>query len=256
MVDGKALARAGFKYLGRSYKEMDCQAFVEKCLKDCGNNTNLSGSNAWYRRMTWTGSPEECKRKFGSIPAGAFIYILEFDGGEVKKGYHDGLGNASHIGLITGTGEGAIHSSQSRGGVYESKFKGKSINGGWNRIGLWKEVEYENSIVNAVLHGGTYQPSSDSGSVDAPVEQKPSESVAASDPVLVLPKTAIVTLPAGTGGSTVKMRKKPTTQCALYDKVPVGAQVEMLQKGATWTKIVYGRRHGWYMMTKFLKMEE
>ena len=147
MVDGEKLAQAGFRYIGTSYKEMDCQKFIERCLKDCGNSTDLAGSNAWYRECRkngWVGSPEECKAEFGKIPNGAFLFIHAFDGGEEARGYHDGLGNASHIGIVTGTGQGAIHSSESKGGVCESAFKGKTIkNGGWNKIGLWtKAVDY------------------------------------------------------------------------------------------------------------------
>ena len=136
------LASSGFKYRGRSYESMDCQAFVEQCLEDCGRKIDLAGSNAWYRKMSWVGSPEECKSKFGKIPKGAFLFILQKDGKEPVKYQLDGIGNASHIGIKTGKGKGAIHSSKSRGGVCESDFKDKSIHGGWNRIGLWREVSY------------------------------------------------------------------------------------------------------------------
>ena len=36
IVDGGKLGEVGFNYLGVPYSEMDCQAFVEKCLSDCG----------------------------------------------------------------------------------------------------------------------------------------------------------------------------------------------------------------------------
>jgi len=136
------LAKVGFQYLGIPYSEMDCQAFVEKCLSDVGIKENLPGSNAWYRRMSWVGTPEECKRKYGKIPVGAFLFILKQDGREPEKYKPDGIGNASHIGIYTATGLGAINSSSSRGCVCESKFAGKAINGGWNRIGLWDRIDY------------------------------------------------------------------------------------------------------------------
>ena len=50
----------------------------------------------------------------------------------------------------------------------------------------------------------------------------------------------------------VKMRKEPSTKCRLYDEVPVGATVKIDVFGYEWCKISYGKRHGWYMMTKFL----
>lgn len=146
MVDGDKLGSVGFKYIGTPYTTMDCQAFVEQCLRDCGCNKNLAGSNAWYREVYNNGvimSPEDCVAQLGTVPKGAFLFILEHDGGEPAKYKPDGLGNASHIGLVTGTGEGAIHSSKSKGGVCESKFKNKTIpNGGWNKVGLWDQVSY------------------------------------------------------------------------------------------------------------------
>ncbi len=146
MIDGKKLGAVGFEKLGTPYKEMDCQAFIEWCLRQCGLKKDLAGSNAWYREVMKNGTvmtPEECVKQLGKVPAGAFLFIHAFDGGEEKRGYRDGLGNASHIGIVTGKGEGAIHSSSSRGCVAESSFRGKSIRGGWNRVGLWNRVRYD-----------------------------------------------------------------------------------------------------------------
>lgn len=148
MVDGNSLGDVGFKYLGTPYSVMDCQAFVEKCLADCGERKDLPGSNAWFREVYHNGkimTPEECVRQLGTVPKGAFLFILKQDGKEPDKYKPDGLGNASHIGLCTGSrGEGAIHSSQSRGCVSESVFRNTTIpNGGWNRVGLWNKVAYD-----------------------------------------------------------------------------------------------------------------
>ena len=157
MIDARQLARAGYTYLGRLYSEMDCQAFVEKCLADCGMKIDLAGSNAWFRRMTWTGSPEECKARYGHIPAGAFLFMLVQDGREPAKYRADGIGNASHIGIYTATGKGSIHSSASKGCVIESTFKGKTISGFWNRVGLWDQVEYDVDIMGGGSTVETYQ---------------------------------------------------------------------------------------------------
>ena len=222
----KALASmlpdAGKKYFGRSYDEMDCQRFVETCMKDCGVREDLPGSNAWYRRMNWTGSPEECKSRYGRIPKGAFLFILEQNGKEPEKYKADGIGNASHIGIYTGEGKGAMDSSKSRGLVGESYFKGKTVKGGWNRVGLWTDrFAYEG--------------------VDATVsESKATQAV----PVM----TATVW---SDNGLPVKMRYKPGNN--LYESLPVGTEVEVVEKGDTWTQINYTPHKGWYMMTKYLK---
>lgn len=232
MIKGSDLAGAGFKYIGRSYSEMDCQAFVERCLADCGWKIDLPGSNAWYRKCHsegWVGSPEACVREFGTTPPGAFLFILEHDGGEPEKYKPDGLGNASHIGIVTGQGEGAIHSSASRGCVAESKYKNKTIpNGGWNMIGLLPD--------NIDYHGVSPEPG------PGP-EPEPPE-----------PATTMIVW--ADNGKPVKMRAKPSTSCGLYDEVPCGAVVEVVKYGEEWSTVNYGARSGWYIMSCFLLDEE
>ena len=147
LVNGEKLGDVGFEKIGTPYSEMDCQAFVEWCFRKCGYSKDLAGSNAWYRFIRQNGaimSPEECVKQLGTVPKGAILFIWADDGGEEKRGYHDGLGNASHMGICTGSrGKGAIASSQSRGCVAESEFHGKSIKGGWNRVGLPTFVMYD-----------------------------------------------------------------------------------------------------------------
>ena len=234
-----ALIRAAPKFLGVPYSTLDCQALVEKCLSEIGIRENLSGSNAWFRHMTWTGTPEECKRSFGRIPPGAFLFILEHDGKEPEKYKTDGIGNASHIGIYTGMtgaemcdiaisdgivdaerynfGNGAIHSSQSRGCVCTSKFTGKTINGGWNRVGLWDKLSYD---------------------IDIPGE--PTEEVK--------PMTATVN---GPNGETVFLRTKPSSQASWICRVPTGAEVETGENKNGWTAVTYDGQKG-YMMSKYL----
>ncbi|MBQ1776829.1 MAG: C40 family peptidase [Acidaminococcaceae bacterium] len=53
-------------------------------------------------------------------------------------------------------------------------------------------------------------------------------------------------------GRYVKMRANPSTSCRLYDEVPIGAVVKIVCHGYDWTQVSYGKRTGWYMMTKFL----
>lgn len=239
-ASAEKLAAAGFKYIGRSYQEMDCQTFFEKCLQDAGITEDLKGSNAWYRKIRkegWVGTPEECKVRFGSVPKGAVLFIHVYDGGEEKKGYHDGLGNAKHIGIKTGTGEGAIHSSESRGGVFESKFKDKTIpNGGWNCVGLWPELTYGEKI-DKLLAGGSGE-----GQKGTDPEDEGGDTV----------ETAVVWSAKGT---PVHMRASNTPGTAgyrLYDDIPVGTSAEVLEHGDKWCRVNCGRRKGWYIMTEFL----
>ena len=233
------LIRAAPRFLGVPYSTMDCQAFVEAALKEIGISENLPGSNAWYRHMTWVGTPEECKASFGRIPKGAFLFILSHNGKEPEKYKSDGIGNASHIGIYTGMtgaemvriadeagivnalkydfGNGAIHSSQSRGFVCTSNFKGKAIDGGWNRIGLWDKLSYD---------------------INIPGEQTEE----------VKPMTATVN---GPNGETVFLRTKPSSQASWICRVPTGAEVETGENKNGWTAVSYYGQKG-YMMSKYL----
>ena len=217
-VSSVEFAQSGAKYLGTPYSVMDCQAFVERCLADCGVKKDLAGSNAWFRFVAangWTGSPEECRQKFGYIPAGALLFILNQDGKEPEKYQGDGIGNASHIGIFTNTGKGAIHSSASKGCVCESTFKGKSISGGWNQIGLWNGISYGDTI-DPILDGG-----SDSMEVNYQARV--------------------------TGGS-LKLRKTPSMSADWICRIPDGTMLTITEELDGWGKTSYDRRTGWVML--------
>lgn len=53
-------------------------------------------------------------------------------------------------------------------------------------------------------------------------------------------------------GKTVKLRARPSSNCSLYDDVPIGANVELVEYGEDWCKVNYKKRKGWYIMTRFL----
>lgn len=133
-------------YLGKPYSKWDCQAFVEQVLKDLGvrkpdgSPYNWKGSNSMYRNyIRWRGTIEECKKKFGCIPSGAFMFLVKHDGGEVKNGYHDDLGNASHVGLYVGTSPDPCMDSQPTGGV---QFRKMDV---FTHVGLMDMIDYSTS---------------------------------------------------------------------------------------------------------------
>ena len=53
-------------------------------------------------------------------------------------------------------------------------------------------------------------------------------------------------------GLPVKLRKRPSTACNIWERLPVGTEVELVKKGEEWTQVNYKQYKGWYMMTKFL----
>lgn len=246
-VSAEQFSREGDKYIGRTYDEMDCQEFYERAAADAGLKMDLKGSNAWYREFLkngWVGSPEECKKKFGSIPKGATLFIHAFDGGEEKRGYHDGLGNASHIGFKTGRsgaemvaetgrkdmnfGDGAEHSSSSRGHVCTSKFADKTISGGgWNKVGLHKKFTYGEKI-DAILAGET--------GGETPVSPAEDEIPEEEDTAMY---KAI--LEGGNKNKPINIRKKPDGD--LQDTLPQGSEVTVLSEDGDWCKIQYGKNN-------------
>lgn len=130
-------------YVGEPYSKWDCQAFVEQVLKDLGVRKpdgtayNWAGSNSMFRNhIKWRGTIDECKKKFGSIPEGAFLFIVKRDGKETERGYHDGLGNATHVGLYVGTPQLPVMDSQPTGGVQYRKL---SL---FTHVGLMDMIDY------------------------------------------------------------------------------------------------------------------
>lgn len=110
-------ARSG-QYNGIPYKQLDCQGFVERVLKDAGVRKsdgsiyNWKGSNAMWRQITgWRGTVAECREAFGEIPLGAWVFIRKTDGGEVERGYHDNLGNFTHVGIYCNLGGDPVRDS-------------------------------------------------------------------------------------------------------------------------------------------------
>ena len=90
-----------------TYEQLDCQAFVEAVLKDIGvrksNGTafDWKGSNSMYRNYySWHGTIEDCIKKYGYIPVGAFVYMWKSTG--QPDTYTDQLGNFSHVGIYCG----------------------------------------------------------------------------------------------------------------------------------------------------------
>ena len=177
-------------------------------------------------------------KQFGSVPKGALLFILEaVSASTPAKFRNDGVGDATHMGIVTGRGDGAIHSSKSRGGVVTSKFKGKTIpNGGWNRVGL---------LLNVFDYRGE-----GTGSTPSP------ESAADVEDYLGDEETMRGIVTAETG-RTVNLRKTKggkLIERKLIERISIGTEVEILDYGSEWCKVKAGRYKGW-MMTKFITIE-
>lgn len=198
---------------GSDQNGMDCQGLMEYQLRQFGVKKNWKGSNDMFRNACdWVGTIAECKKEFGKIPKGAWLFIVEFDGGEVARGYKDGLGNASHVGVYTGIGNGVVHASASRRCVASSTLKNA-----WTHVGLCKYIDYGNTTE----------------------QNKKIEVTVMEQEMKVFAEN----------GSSVNMRDSINGNLVM--RVPVGETVTVTGVSNDWSKIIYNGKSGW-MMSKFL----
>lgn len=239
---------------GMSLAGMDCQGMVEHLLIQCGvpgSECNLAGSNAHWRALKWSGTPEEAVKLFGGVPEGAALFIWQEEG-EPSKYAGDGMGNADHMGLYLG-GNSAIHASASRECVAESVFRQKTIpNGGWNRVGLLPWVDYGWAVEAALdgLYGGPLDVR----------EPERSEAMAggadAATQAEKFPDVRYFAQVVTPNGKPANMRAEPSKACDLYKEVPNGEIVLVIgtvaQGGRTWCRVERGSRK-WYIMADYLR---
>lgn len=142
-----ALQAESDKYNNIKYSQLDCQAFVEKvlydagCRKSDGSAYNWKGSNSmWRNALTWRGTISDCVAKYGYIPEGAWVFMVKYDGGEKDKGYNDGEGNATHVGIYVGN-------DTTRDSTRNSKRDGVGYRplSDWNMVGLCKYLDYDST---------------------------------------------------------------------------------------------------------------
>lgn len=161
MYTGKeyAIQAKQTKYNKLKYDDVDCQAFCELVLKDLGVRDvngkpyNWKGSNDIARHAcSWIGTKEECIQLFGEIPEGSWAFIWDGTTGREKdRGYFDGLGNYSHIGIYVGnnTVRDSTRYKNSSGQYVRDGVGDRNISA-FNRIGLAemldfnKEIQYNN----------------------------------------------------------------------------------------------------------------
>lgn len=140
------------------YSQVDCQAFCELVLSDIGVKKpdgrayNWKGSNDMARNATsWIGTKEECIKQFGKIPLGAWAFIWENKtGNEKQRGYSDGLGNYSHIGIYVGDDKvrDSTRYKNSSGEYIRDGVADRALSA-FNRIGLCMYLDFgENTGYN------------------------------------------------------------------------------------------------------------
>ena len=134
------------KYDRIRYDQLDCQGFVEKVLSDLGVRKpngkpyDWRGSNSMYRNyFSWRGTTDECIKKFGQVPVGAFVYMWK-DSGEEEVGYHDGLGNCTHVGIYCGDNV-VRDSTRTTRKPFRDGVGSRTLEG-FNRVTLFSGLDY------------------------------------------------------------------------------------------------------------------
>lgn len=256
---GKSVAAAAVQAVGvgYTYDEMDCQAFVEHCVRQAGGRMDYAGSNDMARHAVWMGTLENAKAA-GKLVPGAGMLIHEDTEANLPAKYRgDGLGDFSHVGLYVGENAltdtdkngqkrscNVVHSSATMGRV-----AGSTLANGWTHAMWFPEIDYGNEAGLGVDQGADSGDVSDGG-IDI------SDGLTAGTPAQSADRYAVVVSP---DGGPVKLRKSASAEETLYWLVNAGARVQVERERDGWALIRaictdgYTRRA--YMMAQYLEYE-
>ena len=218
-------------HVGYTYDELDCQAFVEHCVRQAGGRMDYLGTNDMARRAAWLGTLDEARAQ-GRLVPGAGLLIREATEANLPARYAgDGLGDFSHVGLYVGENAltdtdkngrrracDVVHSSATMGRV-----AGSTLQNGWTHALWFSEIDY-----------GTDTKSAEG---DDAYRETRCATVISQD------------------GNPVKLRSTPSTDKPYLAKVPVGTAVEVMQDAQGWAQVRLSSGQVGYMMTKFLAFE-
>lgn len=154
-ITGLDYAQEAYTYRnsGIPYSQLDCVHFVNQVRLDLGLPSMLNGTNTLWRsnNLTWKGTLSEAYSRWGasgwrSLPQGILLFRIKPETAPdyneppiPSKYYMDGIGNVTHVGIMTGLGQGVMQSGGYGGrGVHESGWQ----SGYWTHCALQMEVTY------------------------------------------------------------------------------------------------------------------
>jgi hypothetical protein len=143
---------------GSTRKGTDCQGFIEGCIREAGGAADYAGSNAMFRACLKAGcwwTLDEAKR-LGKLIPGASLFAWNNKGGEVARGYRDGLGDADHTGLYVGQSSAVwsvdASASATRADVpYKGFVRTRTERDApyvWTHVGWLSEISFEYAPTN------------------------------------------------------------------------------------------------------------
>ena len=244
-------------HVGYTYDELDCQAFVEHCVRQAGGRMDYLGTNDMARRAAWLGTLDEARAQ-GRLVPGAGLLIREATEANLPARYTgDGLGDFSHVSLYVGPDAltdtdkngnarscDVVHSSATMGRV-----AGSTLANGWTHAMWFPEIDYGNEAGLGVDQGA------DSGDV-ADGGTSVGDGLTAGVPAVGTKRYAMVTSP---DGGPVKLRKSASAEETLYWLVNAGARVLVEHERDGWALIraicTDGHTRRAYMMAQYLEYE-
>ena len=244
--------------VGYTYDEMDCQAFVEHCVKQAGGSMSYRGSNDMARRAAWLGTLAEARAQ-GRLVPGAGVLIREETEANLPARYAgDGLGDFSHVGLYVG--ENALTDVDKNGSarscdvVHSSatmkRVAGSTLQNGWTHVMWFAEIDYGENVGTGVEAGTEISQGATNATTD------PEEGLTAGTPVMDAARYAVVVSP---DGGPVKLRKSASAEETLYWLVNAGARVQVEHERDGWALIraicTDGHTRRAYMMAQYLEYE-
>lgn len=201
---------------GEDISGMDCQGYVEYCVRRAGGKMSYAGSNDMFRNAGSVYTLSEARQK-GLLRPGVGLLIVTQDGKEPEKYKKDGLGNASHVGLFLGTdGVEVGHASSSRGCVTQSTLKN-----GWTHAIVFDAIEY-----GAEAGTGDEENSASSGTCRVQAD----------------------------GG--LRMRKAPSLKGRYMLVIPDGTLLEVSEVSGGFGKVSYRGHTGWCAMDYLAEVKE
>lgn len=237
-------ARPEYKKGKSDLQQCDCIGMIKYGLRENGVRFSTTGSNYTFRKQVRNARSIQSASslKKGDVvfkyrtPKDAYWDLLPRyqEGGD---DYTGDLNDYYHIGAVQSVDPLRI--------IHMTSPTAKTD----TEIGKWKvTAELKSEYISD--YGMT---EIDSGDVSEPSE--PVDSGTVSIPETPVPETPEVEMYAtvwSENGKPVKLRAKPSTDCRLYDKLPVGTEVTVTADLGDWCRVNYKKRRGWYMMTKFL----
>ena len=265
-------------HVGYTYDELDCQAFVEHCVRQAGGRMDYLGTNDMARRAAWLGTLSQARAE-GRLTPGAGLLIREETDANLPARYAgDGLGDFSHVGLYVGEGAlsdtdkngrrracDAVHSSATMGRV-----AGTTLQNGWTHAMWFSEIDYgEGDGGTGATATGATAPTGGTGATStgapatgatAPTGATGTGATGAATPAQGLTAgavSAVYATVAPPDGNPVKLRKSASREETLYWLVGAGARVEVERTRGAWSLIravcTDGHTRRAWMMDRYLR---